>query len=529
MAGFFKKAGESLRKNSISEFLKNLSKFGMRYDDSLLKNSMAIGINQTNFFTGGKFLGEFNNLTDDEYLAFLGMSVGDLSERKNISFYDKNYRSKVLEFRKIAVQEEIEDILDTVSDESIIYDESGYFCNVKDINLNLQGIDQINKRLKVNFNKLYNYFGFKDTSTAWSYFKKWLVEGYLVFEIVYNDTNDSIIGFNEIDSSTLEISFEEGKRVWIQNKGAGAREKKLYDSQIIYISYSFMNSPSRVSYLEGLIRPFNIMRTMEQTRIIWSIVNSNFKQKFLVPVGSQSKNRGKQTLKMFMNQYNEDINFDDSSGKVEFKGQPNLPFYKQYWFPIPSSGTAPEIENIGGEGPELNDSELLKYFYNKLKLISKIPFSRFEREAGSGVFGNDASGTQRDEIKFSRFITRLRNIFKEIIEKPLWIQMTLDFPELKEDLEFKNQIEIDYVKYNIFEELKEYEITNKRIEAMNNLTGIMSEDQQTPYFPPDYLIKKYLKLNNEEIKELEEMREKQKNIVKKAQEEGGMMGGMSGY
>lgn len=529
MAGFFKKAGRSLRKNSVSTFIKELTKFGLDYDKKLLKNSMAIGINQTNFFTGGKYLGDISSLSDDEYTLFLGMSVGDLSERKKISFYDKGYKAKLEEFRSIAVQDEIEDILDTVSDEAIVYDTSGYFCDPVDIQIELKQKDEINKQLKVNFNKIYNYFGFKDTNTAWSYFKKWLIEGFLVFEIVYDDDNKNIIGFNELDSTSLEIGFKKGKRIWYQNKGGGNnRERELYDNQIIYISYSFMNSPSRISYLEGLIRPFNIMRTMEQTRIIWSIVNSSFKQKFLVPVGAQSKNRGKQTLKQFMNQYKEDIQFDDGAGKVEVKGQPNLPFYKQYWFPIPSNGTAPEIDNVASDGPDLNDSELIRYFYNKLKLVSKIPFSRFEREGGSGVFGMEASGIQRDEIKFSRFITRLRNIFKEILEKPLWIQMTLDFPELKDDSEFKTQIEIEYSKYNLFEELKEYEVTERRLNAMNNLLSVMSADQQSSYFSTDWLVKKYLKLDNDEIGEIKEAREKQQNEMKKAQEEQ-MAGGGMGY
>lgn len=526
MAGFFRKAGTSFRKNSISQFLKELTKFGLDYDNQILKNSMAVGATQNGFFTGGKFMGDVNNFTEDEYTLFLGMSIGDLTEKKRLSFYEKDYKTKLLEFQRISLEDEIEDILDTVADETIVYDDSGYFCKPRDIQIDLKDKEKINNQLNANFKKIYNLFGFKDTNTAWSYFKKWLIEGFLAFEIVYDDNNENITGFNLLDSTTLEIGFKDNKRVWYQNRGAGAnREKELYDSQIIYISYSFMNSPSRISYLEGLIRPFNIMRTMEQTRIVWSIVNSSFKQKFLVPVGSQSKNRGKQTLRQFMNQYKEDIQFDSSTGKVEIKGQPNLPFYKQYWFPISSSGTVPEIDNVNSDGPQLNDSELLRYFYNKLKLVSKIPFSRFEREAGSGNFGLDASGIQRDEIKFSRFITRIRNLFKEIIEKPLWIQMVLDFPELKEDNEFKSDIEIEYSKYNLFEELKEYEIMGRRLDAMNNLGSVMSADNQTPYFPLEYRVKKFLKLDDDEINNILELREKEKNEAKKAQEEMGGAGG----
>ena len=84
--------------------------------------------------------------------------------------------------------------------------------------------------------------------------------------------------------------------MWVQYKGGGAKERKLWDSQIIYLSYSQVNSPMRISYVERLTRSFNLLRIMETTRIIWAVSNASFKTQFIIPVGGKSKTRAKQSL-----------------------------------------------------------------------------------------------------------------------------------------------------------------------------------------------------------------------------------------
>jgi hypothetical protein len=124
---------------------------------------------------------------------------------------------------------------------------------------------------------------------------------------------------------------------------------------------------------------------METTRIIWAVSNASFKTQFIIPVGGKSKTRAKQSLAQLMNNYKEVVDFDWDSASLTTNGKPMLQFNKEYWLPS-KDGEQPEIETLGGDGPELSDTESLKYFSDKLKAVSKIPYNRFMYE----VYGSES-------------------------------------------------------------------------------------------------------------------------------------------
>ncbi len=188
-----------------------------------------------------------------------------------------------------------------------------------------------------------------------------------------------------------------------------------------------------------------------------------------------------------------------------------MPFNKEYWLPS-KDGETPEIQTVGGDGPDLGDTESLKYFNDKLQVASKIPFSRFDREGGSGSYEMDASGMMRDEIKYSKFINRLRSIFQEILVKPLYLQIVINHPELKNDMSFKAGLGLEYVKDNVFEEMKEMELMTKRVDFIGNMKTQLSitdaEMNEIPYFELGFLVKRFGKFNRDDL--LANDREKEK-------------------
>jgi hypothetical protein len=221
--------------------------------------------------------------------------------------------------------------------------------------------------------------------------------------------------------------------------------------------------------------------------------------KFIIPVGGKSKTRAKQSLAQLMNNYKEVVDFDWESGNLTTNGKPMLQFNKEYRLPS-KDGEQPEIETLGGEGPELSDTDALKYFSDKLKAVSKIPFNRFMYEDGGGDFNLAADGMIRDEIKFAKFIKRLRSSFQEILVKPLWLQMCLKFPEFKDDPGFKTQISLQFIEENMFAELKHMEIMERRIEFITSLKDSLVETdpvtmEETYYFDMEFLVDRYLKLS----------------------------------
>jgi hypothetical protein len=498
MAGFTDRRGPLSTGNPVRKILKDLSNLGMAYDDMIIRNSRAVG------FTENQMGYSFNPMgsdSDDMYSAFAALSLTDTNLKKNIAFFDQDYVRKRDQLRTFAVQDEIEEILDVITDEAIVFDESNYMAYA-DFNGHIG--ESIEEEIADVYNNIYNYFGFNDSVSPWNYFRKWMIDGYLAFEIVYNDKQTEIIGFKELDPISLMpgIDSADGKKVWVQYKGQGAKERTLWDSQIIYISYSQVNSPMRISYVERLIRSFNLLRIMEHSRIIWAVSNASFKTQFTIPVGGKSKTRAKQSLSTLMNSYREVVDFNFESGEIQTNGKPMMPFNKEYWLPS-KDGETPEITTIGGDGPDLGDTESLKYFSDKLQLASKIPFSRFDREGGN-TYDMEASGMLRDEIKFGRFISRLRSIWQEILVKPVYIQMCLNHPELKNDIAFKAGLGLNFIKDNVFEEMKEMELSTKRVDFIGNLKTQLStmtaEMEEIPYFDLGFLIKRFGGFTRDDIK-----------------------------
>ena len=511
MAGFTGNSRSySNNQNSVTRALRKLSSFGMNYKDDVIKNVRSVDLISTKQnISNNPNSTQIGTINDDNVqVLFARMSSTDPSLGKGyFGVAEESYQKKKEQLRKFALQDEIEEILDIVCEESIVFDAGNKFANIK---LNYKVDQKILDELNIEYNKLYNYFGFYDAIQASDYFRKWLIDGFLAFEIVYNEQQSEIIGFVEIDPATLTpgLNPETNEKIWFVNQRVGAggqitQDRVLYDSQIIYISYSKSDMTSRLSYVERLIRSFNILRTMEATRIIWAVTNASYKTQYIIPVGSVQSVRGRQTLAQAMNSYKEIVDFDWDSGEIHTNGRPMLQFYKDI-FMASEGGETPQIQNIGNDGPEISDTETLKYFRDKLRQASKIPASRFEKEQGEGVFSLSADGIAREEIRFAKFISRLRSVFQEILIKPLYIQMCLKHPEIQTDMNFRVNMGLDYYKDSVFEQNKEIELLQKQADFISSIMSTMverdEEGNETPYFDFDFIVRRYFGMSDEDLK-----------------------------
>lgn len=488
------------KKNLIAKFFSNMSRLGMDYEDDVIANMRAIPADKN-------LLPKENQLQQQDLFQQLS-SAWKVKQNADKNFFEKDFPQKRDALRKLALQPELEDILDTMTDESIVYD-SDYtyfaepFIEQQELNeLEKKARKKISEEMNKIYRSLYKMLNWK--YRAWDDFKRFLVEGILAWEIVYDSLEKptKIIGLIPLDPATLTKKFNNNKWYWVQFKGMNGKERTLLDSQVIYISYQETNCISRLSYLERLIRPFNIYRIVEQAQLIWTITNASYKMKFTIPVKGMNKTMGMQTISSAMNRYKEDIKFQGETGELTINGQVNMPFNKEYWFPETESGS-PEIESIGGDGPELNDNDQLKYFKNQLYKVSKIPISRFDQEAGETWFGTDATSVARIEINFARFITRLRNQFSQIIIKPLQLQLSLMMPELQGNRQILEAISLKYHSYNLFEEMMDIELMQKRVDFIQTMKESMVdmdvEGNDIKFFSSKYLVGKYLKLSAQDL------------------------------
>ena len=346
------------------------------------------------------------------------------------------------------------------------------------------------------FEKIYSKYGFSDSITAWNMMKDFLIDGYVAVEIIYDDKKKNIIGFNRLRPETIVPAYEPNVgHLWIQFPEDPQLRRIFLDSQIVFVSYSTQNDYSETSYVEGLIKPYNQLKILEQTRIMFNVINATIYQKFTIPIKGLSRQRAEEQIGQLIHDYSEEVEWDDTLGTLTLNGSKHLPYNKQIWFPEGDAGT-PNMTLESPQGHDLNEESMLKWFHQALKRASKIPIQRFEAEGGGGTFIADTAGLTNDEVKFHNFISRLRANFKELIVKPLKLQMLIEFPELKEDEIIMNQIDIVFYSNQIFEEWKKIANLAKRAEAITTLTGIMNGEK--PYFHIEWIMDNVFKLTPEE-------------------------------
>lgn len=506
---------EGKKPKKLSRILTTLSHYGMKIDDKVYKNMRAIPADDA--------LQQKDDALLQATLWGAGANNWKIKPEEEKSFSEKSLTQKFEILRKMAMQPELEDILDMMANESIVYDDDeSYICEpfldsalIQD--LNEKSAEEIRTSMNTQFYKLYLLLDWK--KHAWDIYKRYLIEGVLAYQIVYDDVENphTIIDIVDVDPNTLTRSIEDGVVYWIQFKDVIGRERKLLDAEIIYIKYEDSGVAPRQSYLERLIRPFNLYRIVEQAQVIWTVTQSSFKTMFTIPVGGMNRAKGAQTLAAAMNRYKEDISFNVETGELQVNGRVNMPFNKEYWLPQNEAGK-PEIETLVDNGPQLNDSDQIKYFEYKLYKMSKIPATRFDKDAQSTWFGSDPTQALRDEINFSRFVNRLRNNFAEILLKPLRISVALAMPDIKNDKRILDAMSLHFNSYNLFEEMMNLEIMQKRIDFIgtfkDSITETDADGNEKPFFSLKFLVMRYLKMTDADL-ELNEKYRLETELVKK--------------
>lgn len=511
----------------------NLSSIGLEWDRSLVRSSLAVGTTESNKEEGS----QFTNVVSQDFYDTIYAKSQDITRINNdyIAFFDRDYALRRQYLRNFSQQGEINSVIEMIADESIVPDSQNYFMRL-DLNplksklKKTKEADDIINGLNESFNRVMQMYGWTDSHDAWSYMKKFLVDGFLAFEILfsYETTDDEnivkakdIIGFKELDPTTLqpdivhdEVSGQDIK-IWWQYKDDPERERRIPDAHLIYISWQHGNFEGRISYLEGLTRTFNMLRQLENSRIIWNIQNAQKRIKIVVPIGTSTVDRAKDRLNELKAYYNEDTQIDDLSGEVTVNGQPKFSFNKTYIFPS-KEGTQTEISEMGVEGYDLNSTEQLKYWWRRFIMETHVPANRFMLDPTSGPnnpMNGDANIT-REEYTFSRFIKRLQSIYKELVIKPVWIQFCLKFPLFANSEVFHSLLAVKYNAENTFELAKERAIVQDGMQTVQGLAGLKDAMGQ-PFFSIKFLVNKYLGMSENDLKQNEDMKlaEAKQNIL----------------
>jgi len=280
---------------------------------------------------------------------------------------------------------------------------------------------------------------------------------------------------------------------------------RITTDSIISVVSGLMDSRRAVvlSYLHKAIKPLNQLRMIEDATVIYRISRAPERRIFYIDVGNLPKQKAEQYMRDIMVKYKNKLVYDANTGEVR-DDRKFLSMMEDFWLPRREGGKGTEISTLPG-GQNLGELEDVKYFEKKLYKALNVPVGRLNPETSGFTIGRVAEVT-RDELKFSKFVARLRNRFSDLFDQALRAQCVLKGICTSEEWElFKEQIHYDFIQDNNFTELKEAELMKERLgllEQVDSYTG--------RYYSQAWIQRSVLRMSDDEIKLMQKEIEKEK-------------------
>lgn len=447
-------------------------------------------------------------LDEDVYNEMLMMNTNSHRNSKKTSYYGLSAKNKRAQLIRLSIHDVVDEVLTKLTDEIVVNAQGKPPVQLKldETKLDKSSLTkafqkQLTEYAKNELDRIIKMYGFNESSAATSIWNKvylLLVEGSQAYEYVWDnlDNPKKIIGIHEIDPLELQPFFYEGRKYWKHHKQLARKEDYiiLYDTQVGVIDWSEASPNNRTSYLEHLFKSFNDLRIIDEATLNWTITNAMFRLVIKVPTKGKSRIAAAQSLATEKHRYNDDIQYNSETGELNINGMANQMMMKTYWMAEGDSGS-PSIEPVGGDGPELNDTNRNEYFSRKFYRAARMPYSRFDANA-SESWNIDTRSQLREEISFGRLVTRIQDIVKMLYLKPLYLSLVAKFPELQNDNELLDAISVRFNSYSIFEELMLLDVLQEKIDAIEKLVDSFKIDtpdgESMKYWSVEFLIREFL-------------------------------------
>ena len=429
----------------------------------------------------------------------------------------QNDKELIMKYRTISQYPEVDLAVEDICNEAITV-ESG-----KILKLDLDKLEQSNKvkdLIHMEFEKILALTNFRNN--AYDIFKRWYVDGRLFFHVIIDQNNpsDGIKELRPVDPTKIR-KIKETEKVKDPKTGAelikdGAeyylyQDDVLFNSQeglkiatdaIIQVNSGLLNETRDkvIGYLQKALKPLNQLSMMEDSLVIYRISRAPERRIFYIDVGNLPKGKAEEYLNNTMNRYRNKIVYDPTTGNIkDEKIHRNV--MEDFWLPRREGGRGTEISTLPG-GQNLGEIEDIQYFQQKLYKALNIPMSRLT-EADAFSIGRSSEIT-RDELKFQKFINRIRvkfsNMFYEALKRQLVLKNVI---KVDEWAGMKDGITIAYSRDNYYAELKDSEILRERIEMVQ-----MMDEYIGLFWSKDWIRRNILKLNDDDIKQIAKDNEK---------------------
>ena len=416
-------------------------------------------------------------------------------------------------YRDIAIQPECDSAIEDIVSEAIASDERDMCVSIALDNLQVSAT--IKKRIKEEFERILQLLDFNNK--AHDIFRRWYVDGRIFYHKVIDSQNPrkGIQQLRYIDPRKIKKVREvqtgrkgqvdvvkKFKEFYIYNQhghqvnNTSTGVKLTFDS-IAYCPSGLidMHKGTVLSYLNKAIKPVNQLRMIEDSVVIYRISRAPERRIFYIDVGNLPKIKAEQYLKDVMNRYRNKLVYDASTGEIR-DDRNHMSMLEDFWLPRREGGRGTEITTLPG-GANLGEIDDITYFQRKLYRSLNVPISRLEAEQNFSL-GRSTEIT-RDELKFTKFVGKLRKKFSVIFNDLLRTQLILTGVIAEEEWkQMSEHIQFDFLQDNNFTELKNAELLKERLEMLSQV-----ENYVGTYFSKEWVKKNVLHLTDDEIGEMQ--------------------------
>ena len=438
----------------------------------------------------------------------------------------KNEVELISRYREMAMQTEIESAIDDIVNEAICQDDDGK--NIEIILDDLNVSDKIKKAIKAEFHQILRMLNY--TNMAQDIFRRYYIDGKLYYHIIVDKENPTA-GIKElryVDPRKMrkirEIKKQKDERTGVEvmnvvneyyiyndkvtsgtSTNYGPVGTRITTDSVVSVVSGLMDSRRAVvlSYLHKAIKPLNQLRMIEDATVIYRISRAPERRIFYIDVGNLPKLKAEQYLRDIMVKYKNKLVYDANTGEVR-DDRKFLSMMEDFWLPRREGGKGTEITTLPG-GQNLGELEDVKYFEKKLYKSLNVPVSRLDPNQSGFSLGRVGEIT-RDELKFAKFVARMRNKFSDLFHQALRVQLVLKGVCTDEEWkQFKEHVHYNFIKDNNFSELKDAELMTQRLQLLQSVDPYTGR-----YFSQAWIQRNVLRLNDDEIKVMQSEIEEEK-------------------
>jgi hypothetical protein len=449
----------------------------------------------------------------------------------------RNEIELITRYREMSNHPECDMAIDEIVNEAISHTEKGEVLKI--VLDNLKQPESIKKKIIEEFNNIQKMLNF--SNLADDLFKRWYIDGRIYYHVVVNDKTpkegikelryidprkirkvreiqkdrDPKTGANVI-KSLAEYYVYNDRGTTTQTFTANATQGlRIAPESIINVNSGLMDAKNVfvISYLHKAIKALNQLRMIEDAVVIYRISRAPERRIFYIDVGNLPKGKAEQYIRSIMIQYRNKLVYDASTGEIRDERK-HMSMLEDFWLPRREGGKGTEITTLPG-GQNLGEMEDVKYFQKKLLNSLNVPVSRIEANNGGMMGVGRTTEVTRDEVKFAKFVHRLRNKFSQIFDHALRIQLVLKGVCTSEEWEnFREEIYYDFIKDNNFTEMRDAELLRERVNTATMLDPFVGK-----YYSSAWIRKNVLQMTDEEIEQMEKEIEEEGPVVQPGDEQ----------